>query len=403
MGPDVISGPGFNYGYAGNSFGVGAGFFNVRPATGATGVNPSLRFMTVDTERMIVTNAGNVGIGTSTPGQKLDVAGNGNVQGSLFLAGNLVLPATASASVGVITVGGTRFAHIFGTNNTFIGSNAGNLTMSGGGGNTAIGTTALQANTTGDFNTASGWQALYNNTSGRFNTTSGIQALYTNTSGSFNTAIGIDALVNNTTGASNTALGSSALYFNEVGSNNIGIGNLAGNQLRGSDNIDIGNTGGAAESSTIRIGTGGTHTKTFIAGISGVTTGAAAVAVLVDANGQLGTTSSSRRFKFDIADMRNATAGLMRLRPVTFRYLAHGDNAPVQYGLIAEEVAEIYPELVTRNKDGDVETVMYQFLAPMLLNEVQNQHRQIEEQQKTNDRLERRLEALEKELALRRN
>src|SRR3989475_4949955 len=81
MGPDVISGPGFNYGYAGNSFGVGAGFFNVRPAMGATGVNPSLRFMTVDTERMIVTNAGNVGIGTSTPGQKLDVVGNVKISG----------------------------------------------------------------------------------------------------------------------------------------------------------------------------------------------------------------------------------------------------------------------------------------------------------------------------------
>src|SRR3989475_499395 len=110
MGPDVISGPGFNYGYAGNSFGVGAGFFNVRPATGATGVNPSLRFMTVDAERMIVTNAGNVGIGTSAPSQKLDVAG------SIKVAGNLALPATSSATAGVITLGGSPFAHSFGTN-----------------------------------------------------------------------------------------------------------------------------------------------------------------------------------------------------------------------------------------------------------------------------------------------
>src|SRR5439155_16155582 len=85
MGPDVINGPGFNYGYAGNSFGVGAGFFNVRPATGATGVNPSLRFMTVDQQRMIITNAGNVGVGTSSPAQKLDVAGSVNVGGNLAL------------------------------------------------------------------------------------------------------------------------------------------------------------------------------------------------------------------------------------------------------------------------------------------------------------------------------
>src|SRR5207245_11459298 len=127
------------------------------------------------------------------------------------------------------------------------------------------------------------------------------------------------------------------------------------------------------------------------------TTNADAVAVLIDSAGQLGTVSSSRRYKFDINDMAGATDGLMRLRPVTFRYLAHGDNAPLQYGLIAEEVAEVYPELVAPNKDGEVETVMYQFLAPMLLNEVQKQHRQIEDQQKVIDALEQRLKALEKQ------
>ena len=143
-----------------------------------------------------------------------------------------------------------------------------------------------------------------------------------------------------------------------------------------------------------------------MAGIRGVTTvNADAVPVLIDSSGQLGTASSSRRYKFDIADIGDATDGLMRLRPVTFRYLAHGDNAPLQYGLIAEEVDEVYPELVARNNDGQVETVMYQFLSPMLLNEVQKQHRQIEEQQKTIDALKatldgvgERLRALEKEL-----
>jgi hypothetical protein len=137
-----------------------------------------------------------------------------------------------------------------------------------------------------------------------------------------------------------------------------------------------------------------------MAGIRDAMTGIAnAVNVVIDSNGQLGTVSSSRRYKFDIAGMRDATEGLMRLRPVTFRYRAHGENAPLQYGLIAEEVAEVYPELVTRNKDGEVETVMYQFLAPMLLNELQKEHRRNEEQQKTIDRLERRLEALERHLA----
>jgi hypothetical protein len=351
MGPDVISGPGFNYGYAGNSFGVGAGFFNVRPATGATGENPSLRFMTVDQQRMIITNAGNVGIGTSAPSQKLDVAG------TVTLSGNLALPATASGSVGVITLGGLAFVHNFGAStNAFLGAFAGNFTM------------------TGTNNMASGYGALYSNTSGSNNTASGASALY-----------------NNTSGSNNTASGYGALYGNTTGSTNLGVGLYAGFSLTtGDNNIDIGNLGVAAEGNTIRIGT--SQTKTFIAGIRGVTTAAAAIPVLVDTNGQLGTVSSSRRSKFDITGMGDATDGLMRLRPVTFRYRAHGDNAPLQYGLIAEEVADVYPELVARNKDGEVETVMYQFLAPMLLNEVQKQ-------QKTIDRLEQRLEALEKQLA----
>jgi hypothetical protein len=97
--------------------------------------------------------------------------------------------------------------------------------------------------------------------------------------------------------------------------------------------------------------------------------------------------------------MGDATEGLMRLRPVTFRYRTHGENAPLQYGLIAEEVAEVYPELVARNKDGQVDTVMYQFLAPMLLNEVQKQHRQLQDERQENVALRTRLERLEKVVA----
>ncbi len=183
-----------------------------------------------------------------------------------------------------------------------------------------------------------------------------------------------------TSGSLNTAVGSGAL-FNATGINNIAIGVSAGFALTtGSDNIDIGNSVGVAgDTQTIRIG-GGTQVHTFIAGIRGVTP-ANAVNVVIDPNGQLGVPTSSRRHKFDIASMGIATEGLMRLRPVTFRYLAHGENAPLQYGLIAEEVAEVYPELVARNKEGEVDAVMYQFLAPMLLNEVQKQHQVIEEQQ----------------------
>jgi hypothetical protein len=196
-----------------------------------------------------------------------------------------------------------------------------------------------------------------------------------------------------------------ALYNNSSGGANIAVGDYAGYNLStGSSNIDIGNLGVPGDGNTIRIGggnqIGGNQTRAFIAGIRGVTTGAAdAIAVVIDSNSQLGTVSSSRRYKSDIASIGDATDGLMRLRPVTFRYLKYGENGPLQYGLIAEEVAEVYPELVARNKEGEVETVMYQFLAPMLLNEVQKQHGRIEEQQSENKALGQRTAELQAENA----
>ena len=128
-----------------------------------------------------------------------------------------------------------------------------------------------------------------------------------------------------------------------------------------------------ASNGVIRIGTSGTQTSFFAAGINGVMTGGAGTAVLVDSNGQLGTISSSRRFKEDIQDMADASSGLLQLRPVTFRYqqpYADGSK-PIDYGLIAEEVADVYPDLVVKAPHGQVETVQYHKLTPMLLNEVQ--------------------------------
>ncbi len=351
-----------------------------------------------------------------------DASGNFSA-GTVTLTGALALPATASSSVGVITLG-TPFAHNFGVVNTFVGESAGNFTMSGNS-NTAMGNTALLKNTTGSRNTAMGFGALFSNTVGDSNTAIGAaalastvnnsrntaigdQALSNNTMGPLNTAVGFQALFSNTTGGTNTAIGYQALSSNTTGQGNIAIGDLAGSWLTtGNYNIDIFNNGNAGEASTIRIGDVFFQSRIFIAGIRGVTTGSAnAIPVVIDSNGQLGTVSSSRRVKFDIASMDSATEGLMRLRPVTFRYLAHGVNAPLQYGLIAEEVAEVYPELVARNKDGEVDAVMYQFLAPMLLNEAQKQHRTIEEQKKTIDALSttvdalgQRLQTLERQLA----
>jgi hypothetical protein len=182
-----------------------------------------------------------------------------------------------------------------------------------------------------------------------------------------------------------------------TGSNNIALGYQAGfNLTTGSNNIAIGNQSVAAESDTIRIGTG--QTRAFIAGISGVgVTGG--VAVVVDNNGQLGIASSSRRTKDDITDMGDSSSVLMQLRPVTFHYKS--DQNPkgrmLQYGLIAEEVATVAPNLVAHTSSGEIETVYYQHLAPMLLNEYQKQQRIIEAQAAELAKQTARVAALEKQ------
>jgi hypothetical protein len=265
---------------------------------------------------------------------------------------------------------------------------------------TASGSGALFSSTTGRENTASGYQALYSNTTGSYNTASGEDVLFSNTTGSENTAIGQEALQRNITGSDNTAsgyaamalnasgsqdtaIGNSALGANSSGNNNIAIGYNAASSVSGgnSNNIHIGSVGSSGDSGAIRIGTSGTQNSFFVAGVSGVTTGDNdAIPLLVDSNGQLGTVSSSRRFKEDIQDMGGASDGLLHLRPVTFRYQKPFDNGskPTQYGLIAEEVAEVYPDLVVHLPDGRVETVKYQVLDPMLLNEVQHQQAEIQ-------------------------
>jgi hypothetical protein len=274
--------------------------------------------------------------------------------------------------------------------------------------NTASGSSALQNNTTGGQNTATGDWALYANTTGTNNTANGTLALQYNTTGFQNTAVGTNALQGNTTGNSNTASGVNALLNSTTGSNNIAIGYQAGSNVTNtSNNIHIGSQGASGDSGIIRIG-GNTalgdpvaQTSFFVAGVRGVTTGNNnAVPVMIDSNGQLGTVSSSRRFKEDIHDMDTASSGLLRLRPVTFRYqkpFADGSK-PIQYGLIAEEVAEVYPDLVARSADGQIETVKYQVLDSMLLNELQKDHQQVRQQAETIQRLESRLAALEEAL-----
>jgi len=221
------------------------------------------------------------------------------------------------------------------------------------------------------------------------NTAFGANALSVN-AGNGNIAVGGGTLVQNTSGATNTALGFLALPSVTTGSYNIGIGIEAGTNLTtGGNNIAIGSPGGIGDANTIRIGAisplpfayeGPAHTRAFIAGVRGVTTATAAIAVVIGTDGQLGTLSSSRRVKDDIADMGETSNVLMKLRPVTFHYKAdkNPQGRTLQYGLIAEEVQKIAPGLVARNAKGEIETVFYQHLAPMLLNEYQKQQHVIE-------------------------
>lgn len=316
-----------------------------------------------------------------------------------------------------------------GSNNTAVGSSA-LFSLTTGVQNTAVGAQALK-NNTANRNTGIGFQALVNNTEGNDNTATGFKALFSNTSGSFNTAVGFQALYRNTTGTGNMAMGYSALYSNTTGdqnlaygesalaSNTTGIQNTAiGNQAletnttsdnntavgwgalgngsghdnialgfgagvllaAGDNNIDIGNQGTSGDANTIRIGTQNTQLETFIAGVSG--TAVTGATVVVNGNGQLGVATSSKRFKQDIKSMDNASNAVLRLKPVTFRYKKEIDrkNTP-QFGLVAEEVDKVDPDLVSHDEKGNAYTVRYDAVNAMLLNEFLKAHQKIQEQE----------------------
>jgi hypothetical protein len=249
--------------------------------------------------------------------------------------------------------------------------------------NTACGTGTLAHNTTGINDSAFGFNALYSNTTGADNTASGLNSLLSNTTGYDNTASGAFALFSNTMGPYNTASGYNALGGNVAGSYNIGFGfNAGANIVAGSNNIEIGGYGTSDESNTIRIGTQGTQTATYIAGVSGILSGGSEATELAvnTATGQVGVIPSSARFKRDIHDMGGASTDLMKLRPVTFRY-KQDPQGQRQYGLIAEEVAKVYPELVVRGNNGEIESVQYRELIPLMLYEMQRQENEMRQKQ----------------------
>jgi hypothetical protein len=247
--------------------------------------------------------------------------------------------------------------------------------------NTATGYQALWFNTTGYFNTANGFYALGPNTSGAADTATGYRALEANTTGFYNTGDGYRALDANRTGNYNTSIGASTLRYS-TGSCNIALGCLAGfNLTTGDNNIDIGNQGVATDANTIRIGgigaCGSPQTATFIAGIYG--TAVAGDGVVVDANGQLGVQVSSERFKDEIKPMDKASEAILALKPVTFHYKKELDPAGIQqFGLVAEQVEKVNPDLVTRDAQGKPYTVRYEAVNAMLLNEFLKEHRKVE-------------------------
>jgi hypothetical protein len=266
--------------------------------------------------------------------------------------------------------------------NTVLGEDA-LINVTTGSTNTAIGFDALSSTTTGGFNTATGNQALQNNTNGVNNTANGNQALLGNTTGNSNTAVGGGALVTNTTGKENTAVGASAL-LNNAGSANLALGFEAGvNLTAGNDNVYIANPGFVQESKRIHIGLPGFHNATFIAAISGSFV-PGGVGVIVGSNGKLGTVVSSERFKAEIKPMDKASEVILALKPVTFLYKKEIDPESIpQFGLVAEEVEKVNPDLVARDEQGKPYTVRYEAVNAMLLNEFLKEHRTVQEQKAT--------------------
>ncbi len=231
-------------------------------------------------------------------------------------------------------------------------------------------------------NTAEGQNALLSLTTGGFNTANGFLSLRSNATAYFNTAVGAGTLLSNTTGGSNTACGARALLFNTTGSGNIALGHDAG-----------GNVGTANDVICIGIYGANVSSSCYIGNIHGAFVDpSTAATVLVDANGKLGTIAfSSRRFKHDVKPMGKSSEAVLALKPVTFHYNGDKKGTP-QFGVIAEEVAEVNPGLVARDKEGKPVSVRYDQVNAMLLNEFLKEHRRVEEQQATIAQLKKEME-----------
>jgi hypothetical protein len=365
-------------------------------------------------QALMNTSKGLLNTAVGSEAMKYNTEGSNNVAvGFRSLAHNF-------QGVGNIAVGGQAlYLNSTGNANVAVG-NASLLMNTSGYGNTALGSATLLFNEQGIQNTALGYKSMYSTTYGFGNTAAGSQSLYSNSTGTNNVAIGYktmwgnttgvsnvaigDALRTNSTGSVNVALGDKALRLNETGNFNIGIGYQAGSKwTTGNYNIAIGYnaTGSAGESGQTLLGSFHS-TDTFIYGIRGATGGTTFdEAVCTNSQNQLGPcTKSSRRFKEAVAVMGDTAQQVSKLRPVTFRYLPEenqrGVEQPLRYGLIAEEVAQLFPSLVSYDEEGQPVTVQYAQLTPLLLNEIQRQEKAFSAEL---DRQEAELKALRTVLA----
>jgi hypothetical protein len=321
----------------------------------------------------LTTGAGNTAVGWFSLGSSTDASFNTALGAGALFANS----SEENTGIGV----GALLSNTTGPHNTAIGALA-LFSNTEGNVNTAIGVDAMFSNTTGIANTANGAAALRLNIDGDFNSAFGVETLYNNTEGRFNTAIGgYRALDRNTTGDSNTGVGSFALFNNQTGNLNTAIGSEAGEDITGSGNVCIGEgvLGDAGVNNTTWIRNVNTTVQSFSAGVNNYVT-----VRLTD--GRLGHTQvvSSRRYKEDIKPLAAVSEALYALKPVSFRLKKEFDGAQsLGFGLIAEEVEKVYPALVYHNNKGQVESVRYEMVNAMLLNEFLKEHRKVEKLEAT--------------------
>ena len=366
---------------------IGFAFSQMAQATDLDGVLPAGN--TADGTGVLTsltTGFGNSGFGFKA--LNFDTVGNSNAAVG-FKALQRNVDGNFNTAMGALSLGSnqsgfqntaTGYGALFFNDST--GNSNGNL-------NSAFGFYALLSNTDGSSNSAFGWASLASNTTGTSNTANGVLALVLNTDGFDNTASGFNALGANTSGVGNTAVGENALANNTTGSGNTAVGDQAmDNETTGGDNLALGAGAGGnivTANNVIAIGNSGADVSatTWIGGVYNTTTiSDITEPVVVSNTGQLGTIASSERFKTDVAPMDKASEAILSLRPVTFHYKSNAKGR-AQFGLIAEDVEKMNPDLVVRDKEGKPYTVRYDAVNAMLLNEFLKEHRKVQDLEAT--------------------